>query len=135
MVLMIGVFTSGLLNLVKAEGGPVKGYSSGSIRASAPAKALGVDQFMTQVSLYPGPVLIEGVVSGVFPKHCMVALIDANEFKACGVTTCAKLTLPVQWTGRMPKIKDTVRVTGQVMRVQQKMVFVAKRLTAVGAKR
>ena len=30
---------------------------------------LGVDEFMTNVSQYKGPVRIKGVVSAVFPKH------------------------------------------------------------------
>ncbi len=133
--IMVGLIVSGLPGFVSGGGGPVKGNPAGSIKTTADKSVLGVDQFMTNVSQYRGPVLIEGVVSGVFPENRMVALIDTNEFKACGVTTCAKLTLPIQWTGQMPRIQDTVRVAGHVQQLQGKLVFVGQRLTLIDSKK
>jgi hypothetical protein len=135
LFIMVGVIVSGLPGFVSGGGGPVKGHPAGLTNMPAAKRVLGVDQFMTSVSRYRGPVLIEGVVSGVFPRNRMVALIDTNEFKACGVTTCAKLTLPIQWTGQMPRIQDTVRVAGQVQQLKGKLVFVGQRLTRIDSKK
>jgi hypothetical protein len=135
LLIIIGFIVSGLPGFASGGSGPVKGIPAGSAKAPTAKSVLGVDQFMTNVSQYRGPVLIEGVVSGVFPQDRMVALIDTNEFKACGVTTCARLTLPIQWTGRMPRIQDTVRVTGQVQQLRGKLMFVGQDLIQVDAKR
>ncbi len=90
--------------------------------------ASGVDDFMKNVDRYQGKVSLEGVVSAVAPKQHAVTLIDAKEFQACGVTTCAQLTLPVQWRGPMPAMGDLVRVTGQAQEVKGKLMFVADKL-------
>jgi hypothetical protein len=136
--LMIGWLIAGSFVFVDAGGGPVRRYPIDSAKVSSHTQVIGVDQFMTNVSKYQGPVLIEGIVSGVYPKHQMVALIDKNEFKACGVTcttTCSRLTLPIRWTGPMPRVKETVRVTGQVQQVKQKLIFVASKLASVPLKK
>ncbi len=93
--------------------------------------ASGVDDFMKNVDRYKGKVSLEGVVSAVTPEQQAVSLIDAKEFQACGVTTCAQLTLPVQWRGPMPAMGDLVRVTGQAQEVKGKLTFVADRLEKV----
>jgi len=79
---------------------------------AAPPKILGVDEFMKNVDRYRGKVSLEGVVSAVAPEKQAISLIDAKEFQACGVTTCAQLILPVQWRGPLPAVRDLVRLEG-----------------------
>ncbi len=92
---------------------------------------LGIDDFMKDVDRYRGKVSLQGVVSAVTPEQQAVYLIDAKEFQACGVTTCAQLTLPVQWRGSNPAVSDLVRVEGQVKEVKGKLMFVADKLKKV----
>lgn len=97
----------------------------GRTAAAAGAGPLGVDEFMARVDEHGGPVLVEGVVSSVAANQKMLALIDSKEFEACGVTTCARFTLPVSWAGAMPAVNAVVRVRGQVKETGGKLVFVA----------
>lgn len=97
----------------------------GRTAAAAGGGPLGVDEFMTRVDEHRGPVLVEGVVSSVAANQQMLALIDSKEFDACGVTTCARSTLPVSWAGAMPAVRSVVRVRGQVKEAGGKLVFVA----------
>ena len=99
--------------------------------AASPKKVLGVDDFMKNVDRYRGKVSLEGVVSAVTPEQQVISLIDAKEFQACEVTTCAQLTLPVQWRGPMPAGRDLVRVEGQAQEVKGKLMFVADKLEKV----
>jgi hypothetical protein len=99
--------------------------------AASPKKVLGVDDFMKNVDRYRGKVSLEGVVSAVAPEQQAISLVDSQEFQACGVTTCAQLTLPVQWHGAMPAGRDLVRIEGQAREVQGKLMFVADKLEKV----
>ena len=99
--------------------------------ASPPQAVSGVDDFMKNVNRYRGKVSLEGVVSAVALEHQAVSLIDAKEFQTCGVTTCAQLTLPVQWRGPMPAVGDLVRVEGQARKIKGKLMFVADKLEKV----
>ncbi len=92
---------------------------------------LGVDNFMKNVDRYRGKVSLEGVVSAVAPDQQAISLIDRGEFQACNVTTCAQLTLPVQWRGPMPAVRDLVRVEGEAREVKGKLMFVADKLEKV----
>jgi len=103
---------------------------AGEVAATLP-KVLGVDEFMKNVDLYRGKVNLEGVVSALAPEQQAISLIDAKEFQDCGVTTCAQLTLPVQWRGPMPAVRDLVRVEGQAREVKGKLMFVADKLEKV----
>ncbi len=103
---------------------------AGEVAAASP-KVLGVDDFMKNVDRYRGKVSLEGVVSAIVPEQQAVSLIDAKEFQNCGVTTCAKLILPVQWRGLVPAVGDLVRVEGQAQEVKGKLMFVADKLEKV----
>lgn len=96
--------------------------------AVSPKAVSGVDDFMKNVDRYRGKVILEGVVSAVAPEQQAISLIDAKEFQACGVTTCAQLTLPVQWRGPAPSLGDLVRIEGQAQEVKGKLMFVADKL-------
>jgi hypothetical protein len=95
---------------------------------------LEVSALMREGDGHKGPVRVEGVVSRVFPKEQKLGLIDAAEFKRCGVVTCADLTLPVQWSGPMPEVKSLVRLEGEIQKSGQRLEFVAKSLEKVQAK-
>ena len=99
--------------------------------AVSPQAVSGVDDFMKNVDRHRGKVSLEGVVSAVAPEQQTISLIDAKEFQACGVTTCAQLTLPVQWRGPVPAVGDLVRVEGQAQEVKGKLMFVADKLEKV----
>jgi hypothetical protein len=103
---------------------------AGELAAASP-KVLGVDDFMKNVDRYRGKVSLEGVVSAVVPEQQAISLIDAKEFQACGGTTCAQLTLPVQWCGPLPVVSDLVRVEGQAQEVKGKLMFVADKVEKV----
>jgi len=107
-----------------------QGLQAGEVAVS-PQKVLGVDDFMKNVDRYRGKVSMEGVVSAVAPEQQVISLIDAKEFQACEVTTCAQLTLPVQWRGPMPAVRDLVRVEGQAQEVKGRLMFVADKLEKV----
>ena len=107
-----------------------QGLQAGEVPAST-KKVLGVDEFMKNVDRYRGKVSLEGVVSAVAPEQQTISLIDSGEFQACNVTTCAQLTLPVQWRGPMPVLRDLVRIEGQAQEVKGKLVFVADKLEKV----
>ena len=98
---------------------------------SKPDATLGVEQLMTDVDNYRGEIRVEGVVSNVVPSKQMLSLIDTREFKECGITTCARFTLPVHWAGSMPAVEDTVRMDGTVKELEGKLVFEAKGLEKV----
>jgi hypothetical protein len=106
------------------------GLQAGEVVASNQA-ILGIDDLMKNVDRYRGKVSLQGVVSAVTPGQQAIYLIDAKEFQACGVTTCAQLTLPVQWRGPMPAVGDLVRVDGQAQEVKGKLIFVADKLEQV----
>jgi hypothetical protein len=95
---------------------------------------LGVQEFMKNVDRYRGQVRLEGVVSAVSPAGQALSLIDIQEFKHCGVTTCAPLTLPVKWQGPWPAIRDVVQLEGEVRKSGGKLFFQAKRLQKKASK-
>ena len=89
-----------------------------------------LDPFMRTAE--PGQrATLEGVVSAVWPKQGRLGLIDAEEFKKCGVVTCAQMTLPVLWIGEMPQVASTVHATGEVKKKGMRLMFVAEVLETV----
>ena len=95
------------------------------------SRVIEVDEFMTNVNRYQGPVRIRGVVSAVSPNRQMIGLIDKKEFDSCKIVTCAQLTLPVFWTGRMPQVKNTVLIEGEVKEKERRLIFVAQTVKKV----
>ena len=106
------------------------GLAASEVAVSTQA-VFGIDDFMKNVDRYRGKIRLEGVVSAVSPEQQAISLIDAKEYEACGVTTCAHLTLAVQWRGPMPAVSDMVRVEGQAQEVKGKLMFVADKLEKV----
>ncbi len=100
-------------------------------RVPSAGAVMGVDKFMRNADSHGDDVVVEGVVSAVSSEGQMLALIDTKEFKECEITTCARLTLPVLWSGRMPQVKDTIRVKGNVQDSEGKSLFVASEIEIV----
>jgi len=92
---------------------------------------LGVDEFMKNVDRHQGTVRLEGVVSALAKDRQALLIVDTREFQACGVITCAQLTLPVRWTGPMPSLRNIVRLTGEVQQISGKLLFNARTLEEV----
>jgi len=95
---------------------------------ASPAGLLGVDEFMRSPDSHPGTVRVQGVVSEVKSEDHLVVLIDSAEWEACGSVTCAPLSLPVRWTGTLPRVEESVEVSGRVQDESGKLVFVAEHL-------
>lgn len=99
--------------------------------ARSQALLLGVADFMRNADRYEGTVRVQGVVSAADAESKMIALIDVSEFQACQATTCAPLILPVRWSKNMPKIAETVVVTGSVQEAHGKRILAASDLERV----
>ena len=100
-----------------------------AVAGSNPSIVLGVDQLIKEVDRYKGPVRVEGIVTAVAPDKKMIALVDIEQFKKCGILNCPTyLVLPVLWSGVMPLLKDAVIIEGQVKESGGKLVFEAKNL-------
>ncbi len=123
LVYIVALVTITPLILVKI---PVAGSQTKS-------PVLGVQEFMKNVDHYQGQVCVEGVVSAVSPADQALSLIDIQEFKDCGITTCAPLTLPVRWEGPWPAVRDVVQLEGEVHESGGKLFFVAKSLQKKGS--
>lgn len=93
---------------------------------AAPRGVLGVEEFMRTPDNHQGTVRVQGVVSEVKPEAHLVVLIDRAEWEACGSVSCAPLSLPVRWTGPLPRVEESVEVRGRVQEETGKLVFVAE---------
>lgn len=89
---------------------------AGTLGPAAPlsTKELGVDAFLDAPEKNQGEVAIRGIVSQVFAEKKSFILIDADEFKTCGLE-CPAITLPVRMDrvsmeGVLPRLKDEVVV-------------------------
>ena len=90
---------------------------------------LEVDQLIKEVDRHKGLIRVEGIVTAVVPDRQMVALVDIEQYKKCGVLMCPTyLVLPVMWSGTMPSLKDAVIVEGQVKESGGKLILEAKSL-------
>jgi hypothetical protein len=99
--------------------------SSTSPGTAKAERVLGVEELMKDVDEFRGTVNIEGVVSQASDDDDTISLIDLRELAQCGVTTCAEYTLPVKWNGRMPAIKDVVKMKGEIKEKDGKLLFFA----------
>lgn len=97
--------------------------------AESKATSIGVDELMKNVDEHRGDVIVQGIVSAAAPGR--LSLIDVGEVEKCGVTTCAELTLPVEWSGTPPAVKQRLRLRGKVREGDGKLVFAAEQLELV----
>ncbi len=120
-VLGIGIILSPLRD---REPDPVQAASL----AESEKAIVNVEDLMAKPDQHKGRVSVAGIVSGVSVEQKTLALIDRREFSECGVTTCAKLTLPIQWLGPMPDVEDEIILRGEIQNMNEKLIFVAKSL-------
>ena len=100
-----------------------------AVAGSSPGVVLGVDQLMKEVDSHKGPIRVQGVVTAVVPDKQMIAVVDIEQFKKCGILNCPTyLVLPVLWSGAMPSLKDAVTIEGQIEESAGKLVFEAKKI-------
>ncbi len=96
---------------------------------SNPGEVLSVVQLMNNVDRYKGPVRVQGVVTAVVPDKHMIALVDTEQFKQCGILSCPTyLVLPVLWSGARPSPKEAVTVEGQIKESGGKLAFEANKI-------
>lgn len=96
-----------------------------STRAEASSEVWDVEALMKGSGEAPSRLRVRGVVSRVDSKKKSFGLIDAAEFRSCGVTTCASLTLPVRWGGGSPAVEDFVEVEGRIEKDKGRQYLVA----------
>ena len=100
-----------------------------TVAGSSLSPMLEVDQLIKEVDRHKGLIRVEGIVTAVVPDRQMVALVDIEQYKKCGVLMCPTyLVLPVMWSGTMPSLKDAVIVEGQVKESGGKLILEAKSL-------
>ncbi len=98
-----------------------------AVADSNPRPVLGVDQLVKEVDRHKGPIRVEGIVTAVVPDKRMIAVVDIEQFKKCGLLQCPSyLVLPVMWSGVMPSLKDAVIIEGQIKESAGKLFFDAK---------
>lgn len=129
---------------VVAVGGALFFWQSRTARVESPSEdvaqhvsskaVLGVEEFMREVDNHPGQVRLEGVVSAVAAEERALTIIDVGELERCGVVTCAPLSLPVQWNGEMPAVRDVVVLKGEVAESGGKLFFLANSLERIEPK-
>ncbi len=84
---------------------------------------------MKEVDRHKGPISIQGVVTAVVPDKRMMAVVDTEQFKQCGLLQCPSyLVLPVIWSGDMPALKDAVIIQGQIKESGGKLAFEANKI-------
>jgi hypothetical protein len=100
------------------------------VRVAAPEapSPLSVDLLMKEPERHPGSIRVEGVVSITFPSRRQLGVIDLEEFKRCGVVSCADKVLPVRWEGAMPAKEQRVLLSGELKKTGGRWEFVAGKL-------
>lgn len=90
-----------------------------------------VDELAEHPEQYAGLVTVRAVVAGVNQSNHVFGIVDAREFEACGITTCARYTVPVRYGNELPGAKQVVLVTGRLVKQDNGLVFVAERVERV----
>ncbi len=105
--------------------------------ASAPSAAalsvrdVSVREVATSPSAHLGHLTFSGVVGIVTPKKGFV-LVDMREYQGEGFSCLTKdepTKIPVRWPGLAPKVKDVVRVYGQLVKGIDGYVFTASKVS------
>lgn len=81
-------------------------------------------------SAHVGQLALTGVVGIVTPEKGFV-LVDIKEYQEEGfgcLTTDEPTKISVQWAGAAPKVKDTVRVDGKLVKEEKGYAFIAEKV-------
>jgi len=122
-----------LIAATASAANPEKTSPASAATGTKSGAVLEISTLLREDGKVKGPIRIEGVVSKVFPKEQRLGLIDAAEFKKCGVVTCADFVLPVRWGGAMPQVKSLVQLEGEIRESGGKLEFVATSLQKMPA--
>ncbi len=90
-----------------------------------------VKAILTAKSL-PAQIDVVGVVSRRDAAKSTFALIDRADCFKCPSTSCAPPSLPVQWTGTLPGVRESVRVKGSVRDTKDGKFLFADSVESVG---
>lgn len=104
------------------------GASQPSLEPTLTQTHWGVNDFMSLPEPPDGAVSIEGVVAGADGERGLLSLLDTAEFTECRITSCARLYLPVRWTGPMPTVEQRVAIEGRVGAQEGKLIFLAEKV-------
>jgi len=98
----------------------------------SPAGALDVNSVASDPSAYKGTIQVRGVVANVNTSDSVFFLIDIREYKACGVVTCASKFVPVRYAGALPKVREELVVTGEMVSSPKGYLLEGKELQRLG---
>lgn len=101
------------------------------VQAAAPAKTLSVNELGGNPASHLGHIVLVGVVGTVNQKKGFL-LVDTREYKECGLSCLTEpgtKKIPVRWTGTAPKLKDTVRVDGDLAKSARGYMLTAQRVS------
>ena len=110
-------------------------FSQRSDSATPPVPARGagpvtVGEISCEPERFLGDVKVVAVVGAVRPGEGLFGLVDGNEMQSNCPVECADLLLPVSWTGPMPKLGQTVIVTGSIEKLPKGFVLAANQVEA-----
>lgn len=129
VVLMAFIGAAGAWSMACRNGdGDARLASSPSVKKD-PASPVGVESLMRRPESFTGELTVEGVAAARMADKSMFTMIDVAEFEECEKTTCARLALPVRWSGPMPAEGEILLVKGSVEKAGGRLVFAAKELT------
>ena len=94
-------------------------------------KIINVDELAENPEAFQGDIVLHGVVAGVNKSKGVFGVIDAREFKSCGVLSCARFTLPVKYTKRAPELKSFVNISGRLTKDEKGMLVVARKVEVI----
>ena len=101
-------------------------YNKSILEIGNQENILDVDNVVVDPSAYSGKIVLKGAVSFVYPEEKSFSVIDVKEFASCGVVTCAINHLTVSYSKQLPKVKDIVEITGELIKDDGKYILNAK---------
>ena len=125
LVVVVGIAFA----FVRDAGDAVVGATPAGLEGSG--EAVHVDDLGDNPEKFKSEIVLRAVVSAVRESEGVFAVIDSREYETCGVLTCAKHTLPVQFSGELPWPRTVVEITGEVVKSDKGLVFAARRVNCV----
>ncbi len=85
----------------------------------------------THPAAYLGHLILSGVVGLVTPGKGFI-LVDTREYRQEGfvcLTTDEPTKIPIEWMGTAPRVKETVRVAGKLVKNKKGYAFIAGKVS------
>ena len=110
------------------------GFALGILFSTGRAVAGGPQEVQAVLSAKPLPPQIDvvGVVSRRDAAKGTFSLIDRAEFSKCRSVSCGPASLPVRWTGALPRVTESVRVKGGVRDTKEGKFLFAESVEKAG---